>query len=118
MARTLLAAALLWPLCSSLALAEPHCRPGEIPDEKCSPGVVASTDEADVCGIVGGQSYSKRHRATPAGLKALITRRYGQTPDSGDHEIDHVGPLALGFADVVYNLWYQFGYGRGYRFTY
>lgn len=100
------------------AAAQVTCTPGEIPDPRCTPGVAASTDENDVCGIVDGKSYSKRHRQTPAGLKALITKRYGQQPNSGDVEIDHRIPLSLGGEDAVYNLWYEFGRDRGVRFTY
>ncbi len=79
---------------------------GELPDPKLTPGVVASTDEAEVCGFVGGLSYSKRHRATTAEMKAEVRRRYGRTHCG---EIDHRVPLALGGADVVENLWCQPG---------
>jgi hypothetical protein len=71
-----------------------------------APGVVASTDQTEVCGIVGGLSYSKRHRATTQEMKAEVRRR--------DHaavcgEIDHRLMLALGGADAIENLWCQPG---------
>jgi hypothetical protein len=77
-----------------------------LPDPVLTPGVVASTDQAEVCGIIGGLSYSKRHRVTPPEMKAAVRQRYGMAHCG---EIDHRGPLALGFADVVENLWCQPG---------
>ncbi len=77
-----------------------------LPDPSLTPGVIASTDQAEVCGIVGGLSYSKRHRATSYEVKAEVRQRY-HAQSCG--EIDHRGPLALGFADVVENLWCQPG---------
>lgn len=105
-------------LCAGPAMAAPQCQSGEIPDSACSPGVVASTDEADVCGIVNGLSYSKRHRQTPAGLKALIKKRYGQKDNQGEAEIDHILPLSLGGEDSVMNLFWQPGPGQGYKWTF
>jgi hypothetical protein len=32
------------------------------PDERLTPGAVASTDSAEVCGLVDGESYSRRYR--------------------------------------------------------
>lgn len=96
--------------------AQIRCQPGEIPDAACSPGVVASTDQSDVCGIVDGLSYSKRHRQTPEGLKQAIRKRYGAP--AGDAEIDHIVPLSLGGQDSAYNLFWQPGHGQGYVWTY
>ena len=115
MTRTPFIAAAL--LCAWPAMAQ-VCVTGELPDAACSPGVVASTDQTDVCGYVGGLSYSKRHRQTPTGLKALIRKRYGQTDNHGDAEIDHRVPLALGGEDSVYNLFWEPGDGQGYTWTY
>ena len=58
-------------LCAAPALAAPQCRSGEIPNPACSPGVIASTDQADVCGYVDGLSYSKRAPAHAAGAEAV-----------------------------------------------
>jgi hypothetical protein len=79
---------------------------GDIPDRTMTPGEVASTDAAEVCSKVDGQTYSKRHRQTPSSLKDQVTAEY-----HGDrwapHEIDHRVPLSLGGADTLKNLWYQ-----------
>lgn len=111
-ARAAIAAALL-STAATAALGGPR----EIPDSTLTPGVVASTDAAEVCGIEGGLSYSKRHRQTPAGLKALVRKRYG-IAGGGEWEIDHRVPLALGGADVAYNLWPQPGNGHGAAWTF
>lgn len=85
-----------------------ECQQGDIPDDHCTPGVVASTDPVDVCGIIDGQTYSQRHRQTSAEMKAEVRRRYGMARCG---EIDHRLPLALGGADTVENLWCQPGEG-------
>ena len=109
----LLVAILLWP---SEAAARP---PAEIPDPARTPGVVATTDDAEVCGIIGGLTYARRHRATSAGLKARVMREYGHRPGrAGDGEVDQSLPLSLGGADVAANLWWQPGRGHGVAFTY
>jgi hypothetical protein len=71
-----------------------------------APGVVASTDVAEVCGVVGGVSYSRRHRATTAEMKAAVRKRDGMARCG---EIDHRLMLALGGADAAENLWCQPG---------
>lgn len=78
----------------------------ELPDPGLTPGVIASTDEAEVCGTVNGVTYSKRHRQTTAAMKAQVAREYGR-----EHcgEIDHRVELSLGGADDVKNLWCQPG---------
>ena len=122
MTRTILAAGIA--VCAAIGAVhadEVHiapCRVGEVPYRECSPGVIASTDEADVCGMVDGKTYSQRHRKTPAGLKALIRKWYGQEDNHGDAEIDHILPLSLGGEDSVYNLFWEPGDGQGYTWTY
>lgn len=73
-----------------------------------TPGAIASTDKADICGFSEGLSYSKRHRHTPPELKREIRQRDGCVPPS---EVDHMVPLALGGADTRENLWCQPGTG-------
>ena len=77
-----------------------------MPDPSLTPGVVASTDTAEVCGYVDGLSYSRRHRATTLEMKREVRRRYGIT-GYWRGEIDHRAPLCVGGADVVENLWPQ-----------
>jgi len=87
-------------------LASPAAFTQTMPNDALTPGVVASTDVAEVCGYVGGLSYSKRHRATTPEMKAEVRQRYGIT-GYWRGEIDHRIPLALGGADDVRNLWPQ-----------
>lgn len=82
------------------------CTASDVPDDTCTPGVVASTDEADVCAIVNGESYSKQHRHTSSQLKSKVAREYGR---SHCGEIDHRLELSLGGADAEPNLWCQPG---------
>lgn len=93
--------------------------PPEVPDARLTPGAVASTDTADVCGHAGGLSYSQQHRHTEVSVKVAIMREYGKAPGrAGDGEIDHLVPLCLGGADRPANLWWQPGDGQGASFTY
>ncbi len=78
----------------------------ELPDPTLTPGAVASVDQAEVCGVVDGLSYSERHRATTKAMKTWVRRQYGAAHCG---EIDHPVPLALGGADIVLNLWCQPG---------
>jgi hypothetical protein len=80
------------------------------PDDTLTPGVVASTDPADVCGVVDGLTYSKRHRQTPQELKREVYAAYHVNPAGRDFEIDHRVPLCIGGADVRENLWPQEGW--------
>lgn len=77
-----------------------------IPDPLLTPGAIASTDIQDVCSVVDGLSYSKRHRITPPELKRAVRIAYNQKQCG---EIDHRVPLALGGADTFENLWCQPG---------
>jgi hypothetical protein len=81
-----------------------------IPDPSLTPGAVASTDPSDVCGLVVGLTYSKRHRQTPAELKREIYAAYGMDRAGRDFEIDHRVPLCIGGADARENLWPQEGW--------
>jgi hypothetical protein len=81
-----------------------------IADPSLTPGAVASTDSSDVCGVINGLTYSKRHRRTTAELKREIYAEYGVDRDGRDFEIDHRVPLCIGGADVRENLWPQEGW--------
>ncbi len=102
-ATALLAALVTVGSLSALSVADPGAP--EFPDDR-TPGVVASTNAAEVCGYVGGLSYSKRHRATTPEMKREVRQRYN-VPREWRGEIDHRLPLALGGADDIRNLWPQ-----------
>src|SRR5579862_3820187 len=74
------------------------------PDDTITPGAVASTDPNDVCGIIDGLTYSKRHRHTPVELKQEVYAAYGIIADGRPFEVDHRVPLCIGGADVRENL--------------
>lgn len=66
-----------------------------MPDPALTPGAVASTDVAEVCGYVGGLSYSKRHRVWTD--KASTLRKYGiPLSDARLYEDDDRVPVCLG----------------------
>lgn len=66
-----------------------------LPDSS-SPGLVASTDEKDVCGKVNGLTYTKRHRSGTVERSLHCPKGW---------EADHRVPLAAGGADDPRNLW-------------
>lgn len=80
------------------------------PDDKLTPGVVASTDEKEVCATGPNGTYSQQHRQTSSAMKKQVYQRYGIDKKSRDFEIDHRLPLALGGKDDVENLWPQEGW--------
>lgn len=73
------------------------------PDDKLTPGAVATTDKAVFCKV----GYSKRVRKTSDSLKAERCKTYNLPCATGSHEveIDHRVSLCLGGADVKENLW-------------
>jgi hypothetical protein len=73
------------------------------PDDRLTPGVVATTDVRKVC----QPGFSRTVRHTTASMKAEVYRRYGIDPRSSRFEVDHREPLELGGADVIANLWPQ-----------
>lgn len=79
-----------------------------------APGAIVTSDSHEICAIIGGLSYSKRHRATPLELKhEIFMRDLGYIPRGAERrqwEIDHRVPLCLGGADVAENLWAQQGF--------
>ena len=92
-----LALAELFPLCASTAHAQQY------PDNRLTPGLVATIDRDDICGFVNGLTYSERHRKTTKAMKAEVLRRYHFDPRR-PHEIDHRVPLCGGGADELPNL--------------
>ncbi len=88
----------------------------EVPDDSVTPGVVASTDQREVCGTADGLTYSKRHRATPQALKTAIRER--DSCDPHNSEVDHRLPLALGGDDVEGNLSCQPGPAYGVKWNF
>jgi hypothetical protein len=101
---------LLWIL-ATLALAHAQvasCQLGDVPDQRCTPGSVASTDVADICSRVGG-SYSERHRqAYSLETKLEVLNRYGLPLSAArDFQDDHRVPLCVGGADDPANRWPQ-----------
>jgi hypothetical protein len=91
------------PLCHRRL--QKNCRLNRIP---VSP--LAASRQPDVCGVIDGLTYSKRHRQTPASLKRATYAAYGIDKAGRDFEIDHRVPLCLGGDDVAENLWPQFGF--------
>lgn len=93
--------AILMMLCAVGARADDGVRVLPPPE---APGLIASVDEAEVCGVVDGMTYSQRHRQTTPEMKREVRERDGMASCG---EIDHRLPLALGGADDVRNLWCQ-----------
>lgn len=89
----------------------------EVPDDKLTPGKIATTDVKEICGKVNGLTYSQRHRATPVVLKNLIRKRDHCLPGRAS-EVDHRCELSIGCADVKENLWCQPGPGPSVVWTY
>lgn len=93
--------------CGALVLAqEPPSR--EVPDPAITPGMVASTDHADVCSHAGG-TYSQRHRLsqTPETKQHVMAAYNVPWATRGRYEDDHIIPLCLGGSDDVRNRWPQ-----------
>ena len=80
------------------------------PNDAVTPGVVGSTDFADVCGRVDGLTYSQRHRDTTQKMKNAAYAAYGINKAGRDFEVDHRVPLCAGGADDSKNLWPQRGW--------
>ena len=87
-----------------------QCKLGPIPDQSpgCTPGMVATTDVADVCSHDGG-SYSVRHRLSQnPETKREVLAKYGLSmSDARLVEDDHDIPLCLGGSDNIANRWPQ-----------
>jgi hypothetical protein len=82
-----------------------------IPDPHLTPGEIDSTDQADVCGLVGGKTYSQRHRGAGQAIKDRVAQAYGFARHDGHKaEDDHRLPLSLGGSDGIKNRWEQ-GHG-------
>ena len=81
-----------------------------VPDDTLTPGVVASTDPAEVCGRVDGLTYSQRHRQTTDKMKQAVYAAYHINRAGRDFEVDHREPICAGGADVLKNLWIQLGF--------
>lgn len=118
MRSTLVAGALM--LAATAASAQSPT-PAILPNPTLTPGVVASTDEAEVCGHSAAGTYSQTHRLTTAAMKAEVFREYGIDPAVARNqswEIDHRLPLALGGGDQLGDLWPQPGEGHGTLWTF
>jgi len=91
-----------WTARFNTAAASNQAPPLAVPPPE-APGVIASSDEAEVCGRdAGGLTYSQAHRHTIPAMKAAAHRGIASCG-----EMDHRLPLALGGADDVRNLWCQ-----------
>jgi hypothetical protein len=81
-----------------------------VPNDHLTPGVIASRNEAEVCGYVNGLSYSKRHRVATREMKDEVFRLYGISRAGRSFEVDDRIPISLGGANVVQNLWPEAGF--------
>src|SRR5438034_5712220 len=67
-----------------------------IPNDTMTPGAVASTNRADVCGTVNGLTYSERHRQTSQALKMRAYAAYAVKASAADRVRDDDGqPIAV-----------------------
>jgi hypothetical protein len=76
-----------------------------VPIDELTPGVVASVDTAEVCGLVEGRTYSERHRSERHDKYRFLLAYGYDVRQSARFELDHRVPLGLGGADVAANLW-------------
>lgn len=85
----------------------------DVPDPQLTPGAVATTDQADVCAVENGLTYSKRHRLSQnEQTKRLVLQRYGVPwSDRARVEDDHIIPLCAGGSDDTANRWPQYREG-------
>lgn len=77
------------------------------PNIKYTPEVIATTSQAEVCSVVNGLTYSKRHRLSQTSkIKKQIFNEY-DIPYSlhAKYEDDHYLPLAIGGSDSIKNRW-------------
>lgn len=86
------------------ALALYAVEPPVVPDNRLTPGAIATLNTEKVC----QPHYSDTVRKTTPAMKARVFKRYGLTNEPGsDFEVDHRIPLSLGGADLEKNLWPQ-----------
>lgn len=83
-------------LVGCLAAAAALAQPAEVPDDSLTPGAIASTDEAEVCGIVGGLTYSQRHRVWRGRRATLAKYGYPAATPLAQVEDDDRVPVCLG----------------------
>jgi hypothetical protein len=97
---------LRWPIAFLIVAWPPSCIPAShaqtaVPDPTITPGVVRTTDAADVCSHGTSQlRHTTRERSDA--IMAEYGLPGGRHPD---YEIDHLIPLGIGGADSDANLW-------------
>ncbi len=75
---------------------------GLLPDPTCTPGAVATTDLAVICG-----TSTRGRRDVSRELRRAAFAEYGLSPHQppGSYEVDHLIPLELGGSNDLGNLW-------------
>jgi hypothetical protein len=82
-----------------------------LPNPILTPGVVASTNKAEVC----EKSYPSRSRNVTTSTKNKVYKAYNVDKEqcSGGCKIDHLIPLSIGGANDQQNLWpHEYGAER------
>ncbi len=78
------------------------CRPGRLPDRRCTPGATFNVGARQIC--VSG--YSERVRDVPESEKRQVYAEYGiRSHKPGQYEVDHLIALELGGSNSIRNLW-------------
>jgi hypothetical protein len=75
---------------------------GLLPDRRCTPGAVATTSLAVICGM---STRPRRHVSEE--MRARVFRAYGlpMPRSEGAYVVDHLVPLELGGSNDLANLW-------------
>jgi hypothetical protein len=92
-----------------------HSGPALLPDPKCTPGAIRTTDFAEVC---DPNFRTAKYRHTTFATKKKVCEEYGVKgcPHYGKLEIDHLVPLEAGGLDDIRDLWPQLAEPRpGYH---
>jgi hypothetical protein len=86
------------------------CRPGLLPDRRCSPGAFYSRLTRAV--LCGRGFHTSAIRNVPQSEKFSVEREYGLTPAyyGRSLEIDHIVPLELGGSNAIANLFPERSY--------
>lgn len=91
------------------AFAATSCVAGSLPDAKCTPGAVLTTDIKTICKV----GYTKTVRDVTLATRKKVFAAYGiPWSQHSSYEVDHLIPLEVGGSNDIKNLWPEWSAGK------